>query len=163
MAEGGPAGRRRLREWSIRLVVAASIAAVAFVIGYVRPWSGVPVEPQTPDLVAVQIHADWCNRTPVIGPIFEELAASYGNRPVLFVTLDITDDTRAKQARLLAENLGIGHIYDPPFESGMIKLVDRRAGTVLATATGEDQTPEVAHLLAGLPEFSDNPSAGSGG
>ena len=47
-----------------------------------------------PTLVAVQIHADWCPRSPEVAPIFAELLSQYGHEPILFVSLDITDDVR---------------------------------------------------------------------
>ncbi|MCK4412553.1 MAG: hypothetical protein KAY32_03310 [Candidatus Eisenbacteria sp.] len=102
----------------------------------------------TPRLVAVKIHADWCARTPEVAPIFDDMTTKYGNQPILFVTLDITDDTGRRQARYLTENLGISSVYDDPFESGMVKLIDRQDGQVLAVLTGEEQRPRMEGALA---------------
>ena len=68
--------------------------------------------------------------------------------PILFVTLDITDETRRRQARYMADNLGISAVYDDPFESGMVKLIDRQGGEVLAVLTGEEHRPKMEGALA---------------
>ena len=101
-----------------------------------------------PKLVAVKVHADWCARSPTIAPIFAELSEKYGNQPVLFVTLDITDEKTRQQARYLAAALGIAWIYDESFESGTIKLLDREQGEVLAILTSSEQVPRMVSALA---------------
>jgi len=102
----------------------------------------------TPRLVAVKIQADWCARTPEVAPIFDDMTAQYGNQPVLFVTLDITDETGRQQARYMVANLGISSVYDEPFESGMVKLIDRQDGQVLSLLTGEQHRPTMEGALA---------------
>ncbi len=102
----------------------------------------------TPRLVAVKIQADWCARTPVVAPIFDDMTAEYGNQPILFVTLDITDETGRQQARYMAANLGISSVFDDPFESGMVKLIDRQDGQVLSVLTGEEHRPRMKGALA---------------
>lgn len=101
----------------------------------------------TPRLVAVKIRADWCARSPKVAPIFDDLTSEYGNEPILFVTLDITDEIGRQQARYLAGSLGISSVYDEPFESGMVKLIDREDGQVLAILTGEQQLPTMEGAL----------------
>ncbi len=138
---------RRQRFWILSgaLASAAALFLLAFTLGY----NGhVARSNATPGLVAVQIHADWCARSPEVAPIFTDLLTEYGNEPVLFVTLDITDDVRRGQAELLAESLGIPQAFDPPFESGMIKLIDRRNDTLLASITGRDDSAEFELVLA---------------
>ena len=101
-----------------------------------------------PDLVAVNIEADWCLRSPIIAPLFAELVHEYGDRPILFVTMDITDDQARQQSQYLASNLEISGVFDAPFESGMIKLIDRSQGKILATLTSETQASMMEGLLA---------------
>jgi thiol-disulfide isomerase/thioredoxin len=127
------------------LATAAALVLLVFTFGYNGRLAG---SNTTPNLVAVQIHADWCARSPEVAPIFTDLLTEYGNEPVLFVTFDITDDVRRGQAELLAESLGIPQAFDPPFESGMIKLIDRRNETVLASITGRDESAQFELLLA---------------
>jgi thiol-disulfide isomerase/thioredoxin len=137
------------------LASAAALVVLALAFGYgggvSRPNTQVMVEASTPSLVAVQIHADWCSRSPVVAPIFADLLTQYGNEPVLFVTLDITDDVRRGQAELLAESLGIPQAFDQPF-IGMIKLIDRESNTLLASISGREESAEFEVRLA---EFLD--------
>lgn len=134
----------RLRTLASAAVMAAILALAALGIGLGgRALLGPTLEEETtavlPRLVAVQIRADWCPRTPEVGSVFTELLASYGNEPVLFVTLDITDDILHEQGKRLSANLGISQAFDEPFESGMIKLIDRQNDVLLATFTGGEK------------------------
>ena len=140
-----------------RILFAAGLALFAFIAGYAVSYSvriqeshsavlGEVIE--LPSLVAVKVQADWCLRTPVVEPIFTDLIEKYGGEPILFVTMDITDENRRRQARYMASNLGIDWIFDTYFESGMIKVIDRRQESILATLTTADQSPQVESLLA---------------
>ena len=145
------ARRHRARGWWI----AASIALIAFCAGYATPWltRDLPPAPTSagvppPDLVAVNIQADWCRRSTEIAPIFTEFAERHGSEPILFVTLDITDDTTRRQSEYLASTLGIEDVFDDPFGSGMIKVYDRSQGRFVATLTGAEQIEAMELLLA---------------
>lgn len=139
-------GSTVLRRWAIAATIAAVLALGALglsVTGRLPAAQVAAVDPSTPRLVAVQIHADWCARSPEVAPIFAELLTEYGNEPVLFVTLDITDDVKREQAKLLSVNLGIPLAFEEPFQSGMIKLIDRDDATLLAAITGREQLDEL--------------------
>lgn len=101
-----------------------------------------------PKLVVVKVHADWCARSPMIAPIFTELTEKYGNQPVLFVTFDITDEKKRRQARYLASSLGIGWVHDESFESGTIMLIDREKSEFLAILTDLEEVPRMENALA---------------
>ncbi len=101
-----------------------------------------------PTLVAVKLHADWCARCPTVAPIFAQLTEKYENQPVLFITLDVTDDTSRRQARYLASTLGIEEVFNKPYETGMLKLIDRQSGEVLAVVTDTEQVPLMEGALA---------------
>ena len=140
-----------------RILFAAGLALFAFIAGYAMSYSVRIQESQSavlgevielPSLVAVKVRADWCTRTPVVEPIFTGLTEKYGGEPILFVTMDITDENGRRQARYMASNLGIDWIFDTYFESGMIKVIDRRQESVLATLTTADQSRQVESLLA---------------
>ena len=145
---------------------AAAIVVLALTLGYSARMAGtsaqIVAEVSTPNLVAVQIHADWCNRSPAVAPIFAELLTQYGNEPVLFVSLDITDDIKLGQARLLVKSLGISPVFDAPFESGMIKLIDRENEAVLASITGREQSAEFEVRLAEFLDAAQRDESGSG-
>lgn len=99
-------------------------------------------------LLVLRVHADWCPRCPTIGPIFDEMAASYGDEPVLFVTLNITSaETRAK-ARAMIDSLGIRDYFGPMLEPGVIHLIDRREKRVVAEVRARDEMPAMQQALA---------------
>ena len=104
--------------------------------------------PALTNLVVARIHADWCNRSPDMAPLFVELSQRFGNQPVLFVTLDITNDEGRKAARALAAELGIESVADQPFESGMMKLIDRSSNKTLAIVTDRADVPSMEGALA---------------
>lgn len=150
-----------LPRWVVACAAAAVLAAAALGVGLIvrapaSPFGSTVTSSLAPSLVAVQIHADWCARSPEVAPIFAELLTEYGNKPVLFITLDITDDTRREQAKLLSSSLGIPEAFDKPFESGMIKLIDRKNHAVLATVTGRDQAGEFEARFAELLDKADD-------
>jgi len=101
-----------------------------------------------PDYVAVKFHADWCARCPTIGPVFNELTEKYGTHSILFVTLDLTDETRRKQAEYLTRDLGMEWLWDESHETGVIKLISRSQRRVLTTLTDIEKTPQLERMLA---------------
>ena len=100
-----------------------------------------------PRLVAVNFRADWCPACPRMVPVYDQLMKCYGDRSVLFVVFDVTNETSTKQAEYLAATLGIEWLCREPMKTGMIKLVDRQACTVLASATNPDQLEEIMATL----------------
>jgi len=147
---------RRDSRWRRVLIaggMAATLALAALGLGLgtralFAPDSPPVITDALPRLIAVQIRADWCPRSPEVGPVFTDLLAQFGNEPVLFITLDITDDTLREQAMLLSETLDIPQAFDEPFESGMIKLIDRENDVLLATITGSEQAEEFEIRIA---------------
>lgn len=135
-----PAPARSWRAPAALALAASLVVAIAWILQL-----GAPVEPR---FIAVRIHADWCNRTPVVTPVFTRLLEEFGGEDVLFVSFDMTDDARRSQSRQLTATLGIEEILEPPFESGMIKLVDRERGRVVATVTGDEGVSEMETILA---------------
>ncbi|MCP3978064.1 MAG: thioredoxin family protein [bacterium] len=151
--------------WAVGAALAATLALALLGPGLSsRPPAIEPaVAEVTPRLVAVQIHADWCRRSPEVAPVFADLLTRYGNEPMLFVTLDITDDARREQAKLLSRSLGIPQAFDEPFGSGMIKLIDRESETVLAAIVGQAQAAELDLRIAdALRNLDENERPGGG-
>ena len=111
---------------------------------------------ELPNLVAVRFHADWCPRCPMIASIYGDLSQRYRDQPVLFVTLDVTNGVTRRQSWERAQAAGIGWVYPDTkpyrasgsYETGMIQLVDRRRGEVLAVVTGDEHLPRMEGVLA---------------
>ena len=153
---------RRVRVFAAMCASAAIVALLAIPLSYqlgksagqpqVKPASrprqesGEQVNPPhvTAQLVAVRLHADWCNRCPQIVPVFERVHREYGMKPVLLVTLDLTDDVHRRQAEQLADAIGIMWVLDQGFNTGTIALVDREAKEILAVLTDPADWPLLA-------------------
>ncbi len=103
--------------------------------------------PVSVQLVAIKLHADWCNRCPLIAPIFDRIEREYGTKPVLFITLDLTDDARRRQSEQLADALGVRWLLDREHRTGIIALVDRTAKQILAVASEPDDWPLLASAI----------------
>ncbi len=64
-----------------------------------------------PALYAVRMHADWCAACGKLDPAYSKLIRESGELPVLFVTLDMTDQITRRQAAYLASSLGLGQLW----------------------------------------------------
>jgi len=104
-------------------------------------------ECRTPRLVAVSTRADWCPMCPRMTPVYKKLMEDYGERSVLFVVFDMTDDAAKKQTEYLASTLGIEWLCKQKMPTGSINLVDREKGVVLASVTQPDQMDELIGSL----------------
>ena len=94
---------------------------------------------QTPRVMAVKFHADWCKSCKAIGPSLESLGDAFSSKPVLFVTLDLTDDASKRQAEYLASALGIGTVFQSHApKTGYVLLIDSKSGRVVGKLTKKD-------------------------
>lgn len=101
-----------------------------------------------PALVMVKFQIDGCPLAAAVEPAFAALLRKYANEPgVVFARCDITETT-LRQSCALAACLGVDWAYEGPHQSGMIKLIDRERGEVLATLTDQEQMPELETVLA---------------
>ena len=106
------------------------------------------LEQPQPKLVAVKFQIEGCPFAEAAEPVFAELKKKFGDRSVVFAKYDMTSKMTLTQSRNLACCLGINWIYEGPFQSGMIKLIDRECGKVLATLTDRSQMPDMEQALA---------------
>lgn len=107
-------------------------------------------------LVAVSVRVDFCPRCIELAPIFDELMNRYMDDPVLFVTLDVTDQTRRGQAVETASTLDIEYAFAQRYEFGTIRLIDRRDRAVLAVVRGRDDVADLENALAGVLKATDD-------
>lgn len=98
---------------------------------------GAAAPPAEPELLAVKFHADWCGSCKKMGPIFEDLTNKYDGKPVLFVTLDLTNGTTRAQAEYLAASLGFGDVYAQNQGTGFILLLDGKSRKQVAKLTSD--------------------------
>jgi thiol-disulfide isomerase/thioredoxin len=89
-----------------------------------------------PDVMAVKFHADWCGSCKTIAPMLSDLKNKRDGEPVLFVTLDLTNQTTTAQAALMASALGIDKVYDKHApKTGYVLLIDAKTKKVVDKLT----------------------------
>ena len=99
---------------------------------------------QSPKVVALKFHADWCGYCKAMGPVFEDLEAKFDGQPILFINLDRTTVTTRNKAQLLASALGFEKIYHENSGTGFILLVDKKSGNVISKLTSTKTSKEMA-------------------
>ena len=100
-----------------------------------------------PRLVLVKFHMDGCPFSAETAPAFTELFDKYGNRAIVFAKYDMTDEDALKHSGMLARDLGIGWTYKGQFQSGLIEVVDRERGEIVATLSRRDELPQMERVL----------------
>ena len=101
---------------------------------------------------AVSFHADWCGSCQVLGPQVEKARgkANLDNQNVLFVKLDLTDETKRHQSMLMAEALGIGEYYKTNGgKTGFLLLVNSKDGKTIEKITKASDAGEIASKITG--------------
>lgn len=72
----------------------------------------------SPDLLVVKFHADWCGSCIAMVPAFEDVQTKFDNENISFVKLDFTDSiTQVKQIKL-----GIVWVYNQYY----LKIIENR-------------------------------------
>lgn len=107
----------------------------------------------TPALYVVKVHADWCGSCKALVPILDEVRETMSAEPVLFLTLDVTDEDRTGQARLLAAALGIEQHLKTNNKTGLVLIINPADKALLETLTKENTADEMigkieAHVAA---------------
>jgi len=106
-------------------------------------------DPQ-PEVLGVLFYADWCNSCKVLDP---ELAkareeSNLDTESVLFVRLDLTDETTSLQSHFLASQLGIGEFYaENAGSTGFLLLVDAETKEVLTRITKTSDADEITNVI----------------
>ena len=107
--------------------------------------------PAQPRLIAVRYHADWCNPCRALAPSFDKLRASVQDEPVLFVTLDFTNNKSKKQAEYLAAVLNLDEIWQSNgMKTGRVLLIDRAQNQVVQTLLSTDNLKQMQAKLKGV-------------
>lgn len=118
------------------LVVA--LAAVVFVTagvnGSPKDSTRPSASPKIPAVIAVRIHADWCGACKKLAPVYSELKGRTNDQPILFVTLDMTDEATRQQAEYLAGVLGLDRLwFKQAKKTGSVVLLDGKRKRVVST------------------------------
>jgi len=93
----------------------------------------------TPKLMAVKFHADWCRVCRAMGPVFEDLQNKMDGADVLFVKLDFTNNQTKHQANLLGAELGLADILKQNYKrTGFVLIINAKTKKVLKKLTVND-------------------------
>jgi len=93
----------------------------------------------SPKLMVVKFHADWCKSCRLMGPVFEDLQDKIDGSAVLFVKLDFTNNQTKHQAKMLGTGLGIGAVLKKnQRRTGFILIIDATTKKVLKKLTKDD-------------------------
>jgi thiol-disulfide isomerase/thioredoxin len=105
-----------------------------------------PIE--TPRVIAVKFHADWCGSCKAMGSTFEELQAKFDTLPVLYVVLDQTRDFNRKQSAFLAHSLGLDDVWvEYGGKTGFILLIDGSTKEVITKLTHRQSLKEMGAMI----------------
>ncbi len=146
-----PHRRGRLtRRAAVRLAACVALSAAS---GAVLALAGVHglggFEPaiergSAPDIIAVQFYAEWCKPSQVVAKHVKALQEDAADKSVLFVRLDLTDDTRREQAQLLMSSLGCGDIWDTQRgRTGELLLIDGHTMRPITKLNNDSDTEQM--------------------
>lgn len=103
----------------------------------------------SPALYVVKVHADWCGSCKALAPVLEEVRESLADEPVLFLELDVTDEARTAQARLLTAALGIEDHLKANNKTGLVLLINPGDNALLETLTRKNSADEMVGKIKG--------------
>lgn len=139
----------RLARLALVALATATLAAEAAPVPAPLTSHGVEIErapaPAPPQLVAVKFHADWCRLCQRMGTIFDDLADRLDGQPVLFVEVDITNETTRRQSAYLAAGLGLDEVWQAHGRAaGFILLVDAQTKQVVGRLNADLSLDQMA-------------------
>ncbi len=100
------------------------------------------------DIIAVQFYAEWCKPSQVVARHVKALQETAKDKSVLFVRLDLTDDTRREQSHLLMASLGYQDIWDTQRgRTGELLLIDTHAMRSISKLDQDDNAEQMIVAL----------------
>lgn len=100
-----------------------------------------------PAVYGVLFYADWCGSCKTLDPKVTEARkeAKLDNQDILFVTLNLTDETTKHQAAMMAATLGISDLYERNAgKTGFMLLLNAETGEKLAQLTKKMEVGDIA-------------------
>jgi len=100
-----------------------------------------------PAVYGVLFYADWCGSCKALEPKVAQAReeAKLDNQDILFVILDLTDDTTKHQASMMAATLGISNVYESNAgKTGFMLLLNAENGEKLAQLTKKMEPDGIA-------------------
>jgi thiol-disulfide isomerase/thioredoxin len=103
-----------------------------------------------PAVYGVLFYADWCGSCKALDPKITRAReeAKLDEQDVLFVRLDLTDDTTKHQAAMMAAVMGISDLYESNSgKTGFMLLIDAESGEKLAQLTQKLEVGDIASKI----------------
>ena len=111
-----------------------------------------------PTVYAVMMHADWCGACKALAPKIEQARenSDLDSKDVLFITLDLTDETSKNQAAMMASALGFQDLYNNNAgKTGFMVLVNAKTGEKITSITNKldrnSISEKISDALASIP------------
>jgi len=113
-----------------------SILAATTFIGLLGLTQAHALETAQPEVVGLMFYSDTCGSCKILDPKIESVKKDYTTKPILFATLDHSNEGSKNQAALLAEALGLNEIYAAQEKaSGFMLLINPQSGEVITKLT----------------------------
>jgi hypothetical protein len=103
-----------------------------------------------PKIIAVYAYADWCPNCKILSPALEQarIHGTLDEKPVLFVTLNLTDKLHIQQSILLASALGIGEFLRAQGSAtGYVAVLDASTKHEISRFDRTSSTEEIEAIL----------------
>jgi thiol-disulfide isomerase/thioredoxin len=103
---------------------------------------------KNPQLIVIKYDAEWCHACRELDKITPALHKQMADDPVLFLTLDITDEEAIKQSSLHAAALGIQEDYKKmEGRTGLINVLDAKTKKRLTQLNMTHTAEEMASMI----------------
>lgn len=113
----------------------------------------VPAFAGQPQVIAAKFHSDNCGSCKVIAPELSKVTQASGEKPVLFIKFDRTDEATTHNSEMLASSLGITDIYEATPKTGVVLLIDAESkevrGKLNKTLSADEMSGVIDRVLAG--------------
>jgi len=133
------------------LTLAAAALLISGAIGLLAAPAGAQRsagDTETPEIIAVKFHADWCGYCKAMGPVFQELQAKYDQQPALYVVFDHTREFDRRQSAYLASEMGLDEVWaEHGGKTGFVLLIDADSRRVVEKL---DHTKDLKQMGAAL-------------
>jgi len=106
-------------------------------------------EIESPEVIVVDFHADWCPKCKQLGPSLGKAEENLAGEPALFLKLDLTDGRTRKQAEYLMSELGMGDIWtEHGNATGFALVIDAQSDAVLSRINFNTSADEIGRTIA---------------
>lgn len=100
-----------------------------------------------PDMIAVRIRHDMCPLCKALDPKYPEIVREFNGASMLFVTLDLTDETTQKQSALLTGALGLEGVWTGDLSKiGSVTIMDGKNKQIISFVQSVELEPIRAAL-----------------